>query len=119
MIEVNNAQEWAEAWLAADSQGKKGVVLVFSALDWCVPCQRLHKNVLPKLEDKFSDVAFINVDDPEPHSNELMQRFGIAAVPTVYLIKYEVDWVEQQVFPTDLNGPRLTKRIEEFFGGTE
>lgn len=114
MIEVNNVQEWAEAWLAADKEDKKGVVLVFSALDWCVPCQRLNPHLL-KLEEKRPDVAFIHVDDPEPQNNALMQKFNVASVPTVYLIKYEYGWVEEKVDTKDLNGPRLFRRLEEFF----
>lgn len=114
MREIKNTQEWAEAWLAADSEGKKGVILVFSALDWCVPCQRLQPHLL-KLEEKNPEVSFLHVDDPEPQNNTLMQKFNVSSVPTVYFIKHDGQWVEEKVDTKDLNGPRLARKMAEFF----
>lgn len=74
-----------------DQEVKSGVVLVDFYSPWCGPCKRLSP-VLDGLADKLKrgqKIVKVNMDK----SNDLAQRFGISAVPTLILLKngQEVD----------------------------
>lgn len=57
------------------------VVVVFSAVDWCVPCQRLAKH-LPAVAEALPDCTFLDVD--VDHVDGVKENFGIMTVPQVW-----------------------------------
>jgi thiol-disulfide isomerase/thioredoxin len=57
------------------------VVVVFSARDWCVPCQRLAPHV-EAASQQLEDVTFLDVD--VDHVEGVKEKFGIMSVPQVW-----------------------------------
>lgn len=94
---------------------RDGVVVVFSALDWCIPCQRLHPH-MEKLAELRPDLKFVSIDDPDPANHTLFQQFSVVGVPTVFFIGEEGNDDIYQVEPRDLNGQKIARRLDEFFG---
>ena len=56
------------------------VTLVDFSASWCMPCRML-KPILERVEDKFDDVYFYNLDIDE--SEEIAKRYRIFSVPTL------------------------------------
>ncbi|AXH67386.1 thioredoxin [Streptomyces phage Wofford] len=72
MIKVNNLHDLV-------SNTDKAVV-VFSAPDWCVPCQRLQPH-LEKLAEKLDyPVVYVDIDKAE----EIRDEYGIMSVPRIF-----------------------------------
>lgn len=63
---------------------KDRVVVVFSARDWCVPCQRLAPHV-EAAASQLEGFTFLDVD--VDHVDGVKERFGIMSVPQVWLYK--------------------------------
>ena len=59
---------------------KKGLVIIDFSATWCMPCRML-KPILERVEKKFEDVAFYNVDIDD--SEDVAKRYRIFSVPTV------------------------------------
>lgn len=79
MSEVNYVNEDVD--LDQFFSDNKKVVLVFSARDWCIPCQRLHPHVVAAAE-KLPDVTFVDINvDKAPG---IAEEFGIRGVPQVW-----------------------------------
>lgn len=57
-------------------------VVVFSAVDWCIPCQRLAPHIAAVAELN-SDVLFLDVD--VDHVEGVKEEYGIMSVPKVQL----------------------------------
>lgn len=57
------------------------VVVVFSAVDWCIPCQRLAPHVVAAA-NQLPDVTFVDVDID--HVEGAKEEFEIMGVPKVY-----------------------------------
>jgi thioredoxin-like negative regulator of GroEL len=57
------------------------VVVVFSAVDWCVPCQRLAPHAKAAAE-QLGDYLFLDVD--VDHVDGVKETFGIMSVPQVW-----------------------------------
>ncbi|AZB32341.1 thioredoxin family protein [Chryseobacterium bernardetii] len=60
------------------SQNKELILLNFSGSDWCIPCIKLHKNIIEtdeftKLETE-NVVVYINADFPRNKKNQLSQE---------------------------------------------
>jgi thiol:disulfide interchange protein len=68
---------------------KQNVVVTFSAVDWCVPCQRLAPHVKAAAQT-LPDYTFLDVD--VDHVDGVKEHFGIMSVPQVRF--YEGDGVE-------------------------
>ena len=56
------------------------VTLVDFSATWCMPC-RMSKPILERVEDKFDDVYFYNLDIDE--SEKIAKRYRIFSVPTL------------------------------------
>ncbi len=56
------------------------VTLVDFSATWCMPCRML-KPILERVEDKFDDVYFYNLDIDE--SEKIAKRYRIFSVPTL------------------------------------
>lgn len=63
-------------------------LLKFEA-DWCGPCQQIKPIVNEVIKDHEASVSLrtINVDDPE--NQELVQKHGVRAIPTLVLLDNE------------------------------
>ena len=59
-------------------------VLVDFYATWCGPCKMLAP-VLEEVAPEFDDVEFVKVDVDE--CPELAQRYGVAVIPTLFVIK--------------------------------
>jgi thioredoxin 1 len=59
-------------------------VLVDFFATWCGPCKMLAP-VLEEVAPEFDDVEFVKVDVDE--CPELAQRYGVAVIPTLFVIK--------------------------------
>ena len=59
-------------------------VLVDFFATWCGPCKMLAP-VLEEVASEFDDVEFVKVDVDE--CPELAQRYGVAVIPTLFVIK--------------------------------
>lgn len=59
--------------------GEDMTLIDFSAA-WCMPCRML-KPILERVEDKFDDVYFYNLDIDE--SEEIAKRYRVFSVPTL------------------------------------
>jgi thiol-disulfide isomerase/thioredoxin len=57
------------------------VVVVFSARDWCVPCQRLHPHVVAAAQ-QLDNYTFVDVDVDSMEG--VKEHFGIMSVPQVW-----------------------------------
>lgn len=60
------------------SENKALILLNFSGSDWCIPCIRLHKNIIEndefrKLETE-NIITYINADFPRNKKNQLSQE---------------------------------------------
>lgn len=64
----------------------ENVVVVFSARDWCVPCQRLHPHV-QAAASQLDDYLFLDVD--VDHVEGVKEHFGIMSVPQVWFYEHE------------------------------
>ena len=57
------------------SQNKELILLNFSGADWCIPCIKLHKNIIETDEFKKLEtenvVVYINADFPRNKKNQL------------------------------------------------
>lgn len=57
------------------SQNKEFILLNFSGSDWCIPCIKLHKNIIETDEfkklEKENVVVYINADFPRNKKNQL------------------------------------------------
>lgn len=57
------------------SQNKELILLNFSGSDWCIPCIKLHKNIIETEEFKKLEteniVVYINADFPRNKKNQL------------------------------------------------
>jgi thioredoxin 1 len=60
--------------------GDEDVVVVFSAVDWCVPCQRLAPHVKAAAQ-QLDGITFLDVD--VDHVDGVKEVFGIMSVPQV------------------------------------
>ena len=56
------------------------VTLVDFSATWCMPCRML-KPILERVEDKFDDVYFYNLDIDE--SENIAKRYRVFSVPTL------------------------------------
>ena len=56
------------------------VTLVDFSATWCMPCRML-KPILERVEDKFDDVYFYNLDIDE--SENIAKRYRVFSVPTI------------------------------------
>ncbi|CAA7386510.1 thioredoxin family protein [Chryseobacterium fistulae] len=60
------------------SQNKELILLNFSGSDWCIPCIKLHKNIIETDEFKKLEtenvVVYINADFPRNKKNQLSQE---------------------------------------------
>ncbi|PTT43608.1 thioredoxin family protein [Chryseobacterium sp. HMWF028] len=60
------------------SQNKEFILLNFSGSDWCIPCIKLHKNIIETDEFKRLEteniVVYINADFPRNKKNQLSQE---------------------------------------------
>ena len=63
--------------------GEDMTLIDFSAT-WCMPCRML-KPILERVEDKFDDVYFYNLDIDE--SEEIAKRYRVFSVPTLFCFK--------------------------------
>lgn len=77
MKHVNTAE--FDALLAEN----KTILIDFFAT-WCGPCKMLAP-VLEEVDPEFDDVEFVKVDVDE--CPELAQRYGVAVIPTLFVIK--------------------------------
>lgn len=59
----------------------ENVVVVFSAVDWCVPCQRLAPHVKAAAQT-LDGYTFLDVD--VDHVDGVKEEFGIMSVPQVW-----------------------------------
>ena len=59
-------------------------ILVDFYATWCGPCKMLAP-VLEEVDPEFTDVEFVKVDVDE--CPELAQRYGVAVIPTLFVIK--------------------------------
>ncbi len=59
-------------------------ILVDFFATWCGPCKMLSP-VLEEVSPEFDDVEFVKVDVDE--CPELAQRYGVAVIPTLFVIK--------------------------------
>lgn len=57
------------------------VVVVFSAKDWCIPCQRLEPHI-EKAAGLLSRITFLDVDID--HVDGVKENYGIMSVPQVW-----------------------------------
>ncbi len=56
------------------------VTLVDFSASWCMPCRML-KPILERVEDKFDDVYFYNLDIDE--NENIAKRYRVFSVPTL------------------------------------
>jgi thioredoxin 1 len=66
----------------------KSVLIDFSAT-WCGPC-RMQKPILEELEKKYKDKVEFKVVDVD-ENQQLASKYGIHAVPTLIILKDEVE----------------------------
>lgn len=59
----------------------ENVVVVFSARDWCVPCQRLHPHVEAAAQ-QMEGFTFVDIDIDKVEG--VKEEFGIMSVPQVW-----------------------------------
>ena len=80
--------------LKLGKQKKKPVMVEFTGLDWCPPCQRMQKDVFSK--SAFTNAAskkfiLVLIDIPKPGSSsakkyhDLMRKYRVSGVPTILL----------------------------------
>lgn len=68
-----------------NTQGKL-VVLDFYAA-WCAPCKTIAK-VIDDVSEKYLETAiFVKIDVEEDGNNEIVRKFQIRALPTVYFFR--------------------------------
>lgn len=60
------------------------VMVVFSAVDWCIPCRKLAPHVVAVAE-MVNDIVFVDVDID--HVEGVQEEFNIMTVPTVKLFE--------------------------------
>jgi thiol-disulfide isomerase/thioredoxin len=81
-VGYNNIQDF-------NLQSKDGrpTLLVFSA-PWCPACVRMATETFPKLNvaKQLSKLNFIKLNSDLPENNELSEKFGIKAIPTMILL---------------------------------
>ncbi len=69
------AQSRLESAKKQASQNKELILLNFSGSDWCIPCIKLHKNIIETDEFKKLEtenvVVYINADFPRNKKNQL------------------------------------------------
>lgn len=70
-----HAQNRLENAKTQASQNKELILLNFSGSDWCIPCIKLHKNIIDTDEFKKLEtenvVVYINADFPRNKKNQL------------------------------------------------
>lgn len=70
-----HAQSRLENAAKQASQNKELILLNFSGSDWCIPCIKLHKNIIETDEFKKLEaenvVVYINADFPRNKKNQL------------------------------------------------
>jgi len=70
-----HAQNRLENAKTQASQNKELILLNFSGSDWCIPCIKLHKNIIETDEFKKLEtenvVVYINADFPRNKKNQL------------------------------------------------
>ncbi|MFY7814479.1 MAG: thioredoxin family protein [Chryseobacterium taeanense] len=70
-----NAQNRLEDAKKQASENKELILLNFSGSDWCIPCIKLHKNIIGSDEFKKLEtdnvVVYINADFPRNKKNQL------------------------------------------------
>lgn len=73
-----HAQGRLETARKTASENKALIVLNFSGSDWCIPCIRLHKNIIEN--DEFTKleteniIVYVNADFPRNKKNQLSQE---------------------------------------------
>ncbi|MCD1117635.1 thioredoxin family protein [Chryseobacterium turcicum] len=71
-----HAQSRLENAKKQSSQNKELILLNFSGSDWCIPCIKLHKNIIETDEFKKLEtenvVVYINADFPRNKKNQLL-----------------------------------------------
>ena len=80
MSDVTKVESLDELLDILDS--RENVVVVFSAVDWCVPCQRLAPHAKAAAE-QLDGFTFLDVD--VDHVEGVKEHFGIMSVPQVKL----------------------------------
>ena len=77
------------------SKEKKSIMVLFSGIDWCPPCQELDKTIISR--KKFGEFAkkyiiLVTLDFPRegnsniPENNKLAHEFGIEGFPTMIMV---------------------------------
>lgn len=70
-----NAQNRFETAKREAKENKELIILNFSGSDWCVPCIKLHKNIIETLDFKNLQtdhiIAYVNADFPRNKKNQL------------------------------------------------
>jgi thiol-disulfide isomerase/thioredoxin len=79
LSKVINVESFSE--LENKLANNENVVVVFSARDWCVPCQRLAPHV-EKAAAELDDFLFLDVD--VDHVEGVKEEFGIQSVPQIW-----------------------------------
>jgi thioredoxin-like negative regulator of GroEL len=109
MVGANEADSYADAHAATMKTGRPMLVMV--STDWCVPCQRMKKTVIPQVRQRgtLSKVAFAIVN-PD-HDRDLAQQLtGGGPVPQLILFhKTSQGWMRQQ-----LVGGQSVETVEQF-----
>lgn len=84
---------WQDNWQSAQqmsSQSNKPILLVFSA-SWCPPCQRMKRTVWPDEEVGRvvqSEYVPMYVDVDLPQHEELVGRYNIQGIPSIFLVDH-------------------------------
>ena len=113
--EVPGESRWLSNFERANAEAQRlGVPLVvhFSAA-WCVPCQKMEREVLNRsdLKKLFGrDIVAVKVDGP--NNQELLEQFSVLAYPTDVLISKDGNVIaRRQGFQTTNDYLTLLKRL--------
>lgn len=107
--------------LSAAKKDRKYVFLLFSGLDWCPPCKRLHSQIVNTEEfaeyaDKNLHVVIVDVPKNGSPKNKnhrkLLQEYSVRSFPTLLIIDPNGEVVDTMV-GLEVRTPRqMIARIE-------
>ena len=111
-LAVWGANGYAEAHDDAIATGKPLLIMV--STDWCAPCQRMKKEIIPEVRKHgiLDQVSFVIIN-PDQEEKLAQKLIGSGPIPQLLMYRHTPDgWKRRKLI-----GGQTTTAVEEFING--